>query len=254
MVNLELSKFLNDSEFADVDMLYPLERCPDKNSQICVAVGFKKGRELRAEDLQDSPSLSKIAPELSSIGRAHSIQSSEYLDLKELQMRVQETTEEIDGDAESGRRINSLNRTVPRKPVNRPRVSMQPLITEEKESEENESALRKVRSNDKLPTLSTPLRNESSASLNTMHRTNPNYFTQLANQREFDLPGPSGFENELLESLKQVNESLEAENDQLKEENTSLKRLYQENSSELQELHRKMEQLAKNDLAARKDN
>jgi len=40
----------------------------------------------------------------------------------------------------------------------------------------------------------------------------------------------------------------------LKEENTSLKRLNQENSAELQDLHRKMEQLAKNDLSSRKEN
>jgi hypothetical protein len=44
VVNIELARFLNESEFADVDMLYPLERCPDKSSQICVAVSFKKGR------------------------------------------------------------------------------------------------------------------------------------------------------------------------------------------------------------------
>jgi hypothetical protein len=88
VVTLELSKFLNEGEFENVDMLYSLERCPDKNSQICLAVGFKKIKEVRLEDYQDSISLCKIAPELSAIGKTKSIESSEYLDIKELQMRV----------------------------------------------------------------------------------------------------------------------------------------------------------------------
>jgi hypothetical protein len=52
------------------------------------------------------------------------------LDLKEFQIRVPEVLEEYDDEPDQNKRINSL-RTGARKPsTNKPRVSMQPLITE----------------------------------------------------------------------------------------------------------------------------
>jgi hypothetical protein len=59
------------------------------------------------------------------------------LDLKEFQARVPEAIQEIDEELNNPKRIHSLNRTGPRKPATKvPRVSMQPLITEEEQSEE----------------------------------------------------------------------------------------------------------------------
>lgn len=88
VVTIELSKHINEAIQGDV--VCALERCPDKASVICYRLEWTKGREVRLEDYHDCMSLSRLANELSSIGRGPQSELSEQLDLKELQFGTSE--------------------------------------------------------------------------------------------------------------------------------------------------------------------
>lgn len=121
--------------------------------------------------------------DVSSIGKAQSIVSSEYNDLRDLQFDEQESQS-------NSKRINSLPRNHTKNQA-KPRVSMQPLITEESE----ENVLRKVKSNESL--FQQPKLEHAKSAHNIHHNVSAS-----PSRQEIDL-------HEKMESLKEVNESLE---------------------------------------------